>query len=118
MMHAAQMYTRTAKVTVGPRELEAELLLKAAARLAETSAEGAERQPYQEALHYNRKLWSVFATSVTSDDNPLPTPVKQNVANLAIFVFNRSLEAERDVSSSAVAPLISINRELAAGLRG
>ena len=112
------MYTRTAKVTVGPRELEAELLLKAAARLAEASADGAETRPYRDALHYNRKLWSVFATSVTSDENPLPTAVKQNVANLAIFVFNRSLEAEREVSQLLVAPLISINRELAAGLRG
>ena len=44
-----------------------------------------------EALLYNRKLWSIFLTSVTRADNPLPAMVRQNVANLGIFVLNQTL---------------------------
>jgi flagellar biosynthesis activator protein FlaF len=40
-----------------------------------------------EALTYNRRLWTVFIDAVTSDDNKLPVPVRQNIANLGVFVL-------------------------------
>ena len=44
-----------------------------------------------EALTYNRKIWTVIVSSVTRPENPLPKPIKQNVANLGIFIFNHTL---------------------------
>lgn len=70
------------------------------------------------ALLYNRRLWTVFATSATRDDNPLPRPIKQNIANLALFVFNSTMSIQSDPQPAKLSPLISINREIAAGLRG
>jgi flagellar protein FlaF len=99
--------------------LEADLLLKAAARLqAVSDAWDADRDQIDEALLYNRKLWSIFLTSVTRQDNPLPQLVRQNVANLGLFVMNQTLSLMAEPRREKLAPLISINREIAAGLMG
>jgi flagellar protein FlaF len=99
--------------------MEANLLLKAAARLqAVSDAWGVDRDQVDEALLYNRKLWSIFLTSVTRSDNPLPDMVRQNVANLGMFVMNQTISLMAEPQRDKLAPLININRELAAGLMG
>jgi flagellar protein FlaF len=44
--------------------------------------------------------------------------VRENVANLAVFVFKRTMEIESAPAPEKLAALIEINRNLAAGLRG
>lgn len=118
MSNAALAYARTAQATVSPRELEAHLLMKAATKLqairedwskADTELAG--------ALLYNRKLWIIFVTSVTEGQNQLPAELRQNIANLGVFVFNRTIEVEREPTPDKLNALIEINRNLAAGLR-
>ena len=119
MQHAAQAYGKVANQTSSPRELEANLLLKAAARLqAVSEAWGVDRDQIDEALLYNRKLWSFFLVSVTQPDNPLPDLVRQNMANLGMFVMNQTLSLMAEPQREKLLPLISINREIAAGLLG
>jgi len=99
--------------------LEADLLLKAAARLqAVSDGWDANIKQIDEALLYNRKLWSIFLTSVTRTDNPLPAVVRQNVANLGIFIMNQTLSLMTEPKREKLGTLININRELAAGLMG
>jgi flagellar protein FlaF len=119
MQDAAKTYGAIAKQTASPRELEADLLLNAAARLQaiRDSWDGNQSQ-LSAALHYNRKLWSIFMTSATSPENPLPAPVRQNVANLGIFVFNQTLAVLANPKPENLGTLININRQLAAGLLG
>jgi flagellar protein FlaF len=113
------MYGEIAKQTVNPRELEADLLLNAAARLQAIRDGWEGRQPELDAaLIFNRKLWSIFVTSATSVENPLPPNVRQNVANLGIFVFKQTLAILADPKPETLGSLININRELAAGLLG
>jgi len=69
------------------------------------------------ALQFNRRLWTVFMTSVTREDSPLPIDVRQNVANLGIFVMKQSLSLQAEPVASKLDVLININRQLAAGLR-
>lgn len=71
-----------------------------------------------DALFYNRRLWSVFLDSVIAEDSPLPRPIAQNVANLGFFVFNHTLKVQMKPEPEKLRSLISINREIAAGLRG
>jgi len=119
MQHAAQTYGQIAAKTASPRDLEADLLLTAAARLqAIRDGWDARRSELEAALLYNRKLWSIFVSSVTSDDNPLPAPLRQNVANIGLFVFKQTLSAMITQKPESLGSLISINRELAAGLMG
>ncbi len=118
-MQGAQAYSKVAKVTVGPRELEATLLLKAAAKLQAVSEQWAGMSPQvDEALTYNRKLWVILMTSVTRPENPLPKPVKENVANLGLFSMNQTMGILSDPNPDKFGVLVTINRELAAGLRG
>jgi flagellar biosynthesis activator protein FlaF len=119
MHHAAQAYGKVARLTSSPRDLEADLLLKAAARLQAISDNwDTQAREASDALLYNRKLWSIFLVSVTQQDNPLPAQIRQNVANLGIFVMNQTISAMAAPQREKLRALISINRELAAGLMG
>lgn len=119
MHHAAKAYGAIAQQTANPREREADLLLDAAARL-QMIKDGWEAK-YSEldaALLNNRKLWTIFMTSATNPDNPLPVNVRQNVANLGLFVLKQTVAMLADPKPESLGALIAINRELAAGLLG
>lgn len=117
MHNAAEAYSETAKVTTPPRELEASLLIKAARQL-QCAKDGwtQKTNTADEALLYNRRLWTIFLTSISREDNPLPTEIKNNVASLAAFVFQQTLMAQRSPEPDMLEPLIVINREVASGL--
>lgn len=92
--------------------------MKAATRLQRVKDDFEVRQgDLDEALAYNRKLWTVLVSLVTQPENPLPLPIKQNVANLGIFVFNHTISVMADPKPERLDVLVNINRELAAGLR-
>ena len=115
---AAAAYQQTAKQTANPRELEASLLSKSAAQLQRIKDDWENKQTELEgALTYNRKLWTVFLTSVTRDENPLPIAIKQNIANLGIFVMNQTITTLANPAPQQLDVLININKELSAGLR-
>ncbi|WP_237152541.1 flagellar biosynthesis regulator FlaF [Oryzibacter oryziterrae] len=115
----AQAYLRTQQKTASPRELEASLLIKAAAKLQSVRDdwEMGSRE-LDEAITYNRKLWTILSTSATRPENPLPQSVKDNVAQLAIFIFSHSMRVLADPKPEKLSTLISINADIAAGLRG
>jgi len=117
MQNAAQAYGNVARQIANPRELEANLLLNAAARLQGIREAWEDRKAeLEDALLYNRKLWTIFLTSVTDGESQLPTDIRQNVANLGLFVMNETMAVRGDPRPEPLAALININRELAAGL--
>jgi flagellar protein FlaF len=119
MHYAASAYSRTAQTGQTPRELEASILMKSASRLQGIRDDWANRSgELDEALTYNRKFWTVLVSSVTRPENPLPTTIKQNVVNLGLFIFNHTLSLMASPAPERLGILVSINRELAAGLRG
>jgi flagellar protein FlaF len=115
---AAQAYQQVARQTSNPRELEANLLSKAAARLQRIRDDwdGSSGELFN-ALQFNRRLWTVFLSSVTRTDHPLPQDVRQNVANLGLFVLKHSLAVQLQPAAQRLEVLININRNLAEGLR-
>ena len=119
MQHqAAQAYQQTAKKTVSPRELEANLLSKSASSLKRIQDSWDNGQAdLHTVLAANRRLWTIFLDTVTKEGNPLPQTIKQNVANLGIFVLKHSLDVETAPEPGKLDVLININREVAAGLR-
>ncbi|TVR12105.1 MAG: flagellar biosynthesis regulatory protein FlaF [Salinarimonadaceae bacterium] len=118
MSQGANVYARNAQATQSPRELEANLLMKAASRLQNVQDDWSVRAPeLEEALTYNRKLWTILATSATEAENPLPREIKQNIANLALFIFNRTVDLMIKPRPEGLGVLVSINRQIAAGLR-
>ena len=71
-----------------------------------------------DALTYNRRLWTILATSVTSNDNPLPDEVKQNLGSLGAFILKHTFDVMSNPSPERLTTLIQINRNIAMGLRG
>lgn len=118
MSRAHEAYANTARHGSDPRETEATVLMKAASRLHQVKGNWGDTTPteLEPALIYNRTIWTIFATSVTEAGNPLPREVRQNIANLAIFVFKRTLEVQADPAPTQLDALININRQIAAGL--
>jgi flagellar protein FlaF len=119
MSNAAQAYARTSQTTAPPREIEAQALLKAARQLQEVQNNwaGADTNLYK-ALLFNRRLWTIFMSSATSGDNPNSVEVRQNIANIGVFVMKQTLDIQMNPDPAKLKPLIDINCNIAAGLAG
>ncbi|MGJ4885556.1 flagellar biosynthesis regulator FlaF [Bradyrhizobium sp. HKCCYLRH2060] len=119
MSYAAQAYARTSQTTASPREIEAQALLKAARQLQEVQANwnGPDRNMYK-ALLFNRRLWTIFMSAMEADDNPNPLDIRQNIANIGVFVMKQTIEMQMDPDPAKLKSLIDINCHIAAGLSG
>lgn len=119
MNYAARAYAKVANETAPPRELEAILLLKAAAKLQAAHDAWPEKSAeFNDALLYNRKLWTVLLDSVNRDDNQLPKPVRNNLVQLGMFVMNETFAAMTKPTLNQLKAMVKVNRGIAAGLRG
>jgi len=116
---AAQAYARVANTTASPRDIEAKALLMAANKLqAVMTNADATFQEASEALMFNRKLWTIFLSEAQRDENPQPLDVRQNIANIGIFVLSHTAALQISPQRDHFKPLIEINRNIAAGLGG
>jgi flagellar protein FlaF len=116
---AAGAYGQNAqKHTPDQRELEARVLLKSASQMQrlQENWDGMAREQLIEALNYNRNLWMVFVDAAMDDKSDRPRSLRSNIANLAAFIFNHTLRVLADPKKEKLDILISINREIAAGL--
>ena len=116
---AAQAYARVANTTASPRDIEAKALLMAANKLQAvmTNADATFEQT-SEALLFNRKLWTIFLSEARRDENPQPLEVRQNIANIGIFVLSQTAALQISPQRDHFKSLIEINRNIAAGLGG
>jgi flagellar protein FlaF len=119
MSNAAQAYARTSQTTSSPREIEAQALLKAARQLQEIQSNWAgPGKDLDTALLFNRRLWSIFMSDAQNDENPQPLEVRQNIANIAVFVMKQTFDMQINPEPEKLKPLIEINCNIAAGLSG
>src|SRR5215217_6796767 len=115
----ANAYQQTAKVVESPRERESALLMKAAAGLQKIKDEWPDSYDnLKPALTFNRKLWTILMASVVKEDSPLPKDVRQNIANIGLFIMNQTREMLLQPQPQKLDILVRLNRQLAAGLRG
>ena len=110
---------KSAQSTVSPRDLEANLLIKAATRIQAVADDWHGRaNELDEVLTYNRRLWTLLVNAVIAEDNPLPVAIKTNILALANFIFNHTFKIAADPQPQGLNVLVGINRDIAAGLRG
>jgi flagellar biosynthesis activator protein FlaF len=92
--------------------------MKAAMRLQSIKDDWDNRHnDLDEALTYNRKLWTILVSSMSNPENQLPAPIKQNIVNLGAFIFKQTITLMLEPNPQLIDGLVNINRELAAGLR-
>jgi flagellar biosynthesis activator protein FlaF len=118
MNYASQAYAKVATETAPPRELEASLLLKAAAKLQAVHDSWRDKPSgLNEALLFNRRLWTVLIDAVMSEDNKLPAAVRENIRRLGVYVMAETFSLMTKPKSDHLRSIIKINRGVAAGLR-
>ena len=119
MSNAAQAYSRTSHTTASPREIEAQALLMAARQLMEVQSNwtGPDKNMHN-ALLFNRRLWAIFMSAMETNDNPQPMEIRQNIANIGVFVMKQTVDMQMNPDPAKLKSLIDINCNLAAGLSG
>lgn len=116
---ASSSYGAQAKKHISGREVEAQALLKAARKLQDLQTDWDSRSDsaVEETLKYNRQIWVIFYDhALSGGDAGPPQTLRSNIANLAGFVFKRSVDILANPTADKLSILISINREIAAGL--
>lgn len=121
MSYAANAYAKTAQAAPSsPRELEAQVLIKSAARLqAIRDNYEAKKEELDAALVINRKIWTILVSAVSEEESLVPLDIKRNVIGLGMFIFNHTiaLTAQHEIDPAKLTVLININRQIASGLR-
>jgi len=118
---ALKAYQKTQMDTLPGRELEAEVLTKAAKFLLACQEDwnaSDRRAKLDEALKYNQLIWSVFQSELVKNDNPLPKELRENLLNLSLFIDKRTYEIMAFPAPEKLTMIIDINLNIAAGLRG
>ncbi len=117
---AADLYgSNVQKNTPDQRELEAHVLLKSAKFLADIQNDWANlnSEVLEETLKYNRQIWMMFYdTALENAEGDRPDDLRSNIINLANFIFKREIEILSAPEKTKLNILISINRDIAAGL--
>ncbi len=121
-MYATQLetYRNMQKATLSGRELEAEVLSKAALKLkfCQNNWEALNRdEMLDEALKFNQKIWTLFQSELAKPENPLPKKLRENLLNLSMFIDKRIFEIMSFPSPEKLNAIIEINLNIAAGLR-
>lgn len=111
--------TNAQKTTNDPREVEARVLLKSAQFMVDLQNDWANmtREILEETLKYNRNIWMMFFdTAVENTEGTRPDALRNNIYNLAKFVFKREVDILARPEKEKFDVLIKINRDIAGGL--
>ncbi len=95
------------------------MLLAAAAHLQAATAPKPQTTVSQ-AVSFNCKIWTILVTSSLRPENALPQPLRRSIAELGLFVLERTariIAGGGRLAPDDAAVLIEINRRIAAGLR-
>lgn len=116
---AANAYARVSQQAGGPRDIEAQALLKAARQLEDvrTNWTGPDKKMH-DALLFNRRLWTIFVSAAESEENPQPIEIRQNILNIGVFMLKQIVEMQTEPDPAKLKSMIDINCNLAAGLSG
>lgn len=116
---AAGAYNQGAQSTPDQRQLEGRVLLKAAKMIHDMQEnwDKMDTDALESTLKYNRQIWMMFYdTALENPDGDRPDALRSNIINLANFIFKREVEILAEPQKEKLDVLISINKEIAAGL--
>jgi len=99
-----------------PRSTEAWALSEVSRRLVIAAKADDDGKSLREALILTQRLWTIFQTSITEPDCPLPAEIRDNVLALSIMMDRQILQRLGDLDGSKLQPILDINRCVAEGL--
>ena len=104
--------------TASPQETLAWGLTTTARKLSQVRVESSSRDLVLEAVRLNWRLWTIIQAEQSDPECPSPREIREGLLNLSNFVDKRSLEILANPDQEKIDTLISINRNIAAGLLG
>ena len=119
--NAVGAYETVSKMTMSGRDIEAAVLTKAARKLQKCRDQwdaDYRDDMLNEALKFNQRIWSIFQSELSHEDNPLPKKLRIDIIRLSAFIDKRIFEIMAEPSQEKLSIIIDINNNLAAGLRG
>lgn len=118
-MDVSQNYTQNDVSGLKESELESRALIRTASSLNLIKDNWETRiGELDEALEKNRKLWTIIASAMNEDDCPQPIEIRNSILNLAMFVFQRTMDIIANPAPQKLEVLININMNIAKGLAG
>ena len=119
-MDTTNGYVQNEIAGLSEAELEIRALIRTASALnaVKENWDNRKKEDLTKALDKNRRLWTILASAMQEKDCPQPLEIKQNIINLANFVFKRTNEIISNPESHKLEILININMNIARGLSG
>jgi flagellar biosynthesis activator protein FlaF len=117
---ALKAYDSVNKTTMNGRDVEAEVLTKAAQKLKACQDDwpgSGQNTNLEAALKYNQRVWTIFQAELEKPENQLSNGLKMDLLRLASFIDKRTLETLAYPAPEKLTILININHNIAAGLR-
>lgn len=98
------------------RETEAHALLSCANRLELACKPDCSKEDFVAHVQHNQQLWTLFQVTLCEPDNQLPRDLKATLLNISRYVDKASFAAIGNGNKDTLKGLISINKNIAAGL--
>ncbi|MBT6093981.1 MAG: flagellar protein FlaF [Rhodospirillaceae bacterium] len=116
MTAPAHIYARNEAASVTGRVAEGRAFVKAARLLDDLRGRPADTGLRDEAIAFNRVLWTAVQADVTDKQSPLPVHLKAGLLSLSLYADRAltALRTSRDVA--ALEALIAVNRDVAGAL--
>ena len=116
-MNKYTAYAKTDMTSMDQVGMEARALIKSASALNEIKDNWETKQnDLLAALDKNRLLWTVIASEIREKSNPQPEQIKNNILNLALFIFQRTVDIMANPEPKKLEIMITINMNIAKGL--
>ncbi len=107
-------YENTRKTTERPQQTEYRLFVEVTRELMAVEGLSKLDSRLHEALHWNRSMWSTFATDCAVEGNKLPKMLRAQIISLSIWVGKFSSEVIHD--GEDIQALIDVNKSVMEGL--
>ena len=117
--HPVNAYESAKLMTLKGRALESHALQRAAVLLDTCRGhwgDAGHDKRLREALTFTQRLWTIFQVELTSNKNVMPPEIVHNLLNLSQFIDQSIFDIQANPAPEKLDILISINREIAAGL--
>lgn len=107
-------YQRTRNTIESPRASEHRLMSQVTGALIDARERKLSGIKLAPVLHWNREVWSTFATLCADSDNKLPAALRASLISLSLWVDRHSSEIM--AGRAELDDLIEINRMIMDGL--
>ena len=116
MNMAKTAYAATRNTVRTPRGVEYEAFARTTYRLKSSAEEGrAGFGKLAQAIHENRRLWTLLAADVAARENALPPDLRARIFYLSEFTNQHSRKVLKDPAEAGV--LVEINTAIMRGLK-